>query len=454
MKNFLHTCSLLLSVVGFCQIPTANLIAYYPFCGNANDMSGHGLNGTVNGATLTFDRFGQANSAYNFNGINSYIDLPSSSFVGLDVYSYSMWIKPGSNAGTGFVAYSVGTAGGTNCLTMNYNAPSIFAGSYNLGNNPVQSYVYSPALPNINNWIHVVVTRDMSTLKLYVNSALAQQFSAANTSGQSADYGTAPHRAAFGTRSNLSYYFPGQIDDARIYSSVLSQNDVNALYNESSTTISVSSGTICYGDSFFLVPSGASSYTYSSGSALVSPTSTSIYTVTGNNGSNCIVSSTATVTVYPQFSISVNSGTVCNGGLFFLDANGANAYIFPNNSPFVSPNSTSVYTVTGINGWNCRSSSTATVTVYDCTGIEQLFIGKEITIHPNPSSGSFIIKLDAIVKGAGRFTLLDLQGRIIRTYFLEGDELKIDNVSKGCYVGELTVYEKVLFKKKILITDE
>ena len=40
------------------------LVAYYPFNGNANDYSGNGHNGTVTGATLTTDRFGNPNSAY------------------------------------------------------------------------------------------------------------------------------------------------------------------------------------------------------------------------------------------------------------------------------------------------------------------------------------------------------------------------------------------------------
>ena len=43
------------------------LVAYYPFNGNANDESGNGYNGTVYGATLTYDRFGNPNSAYSFN---------------------------------------------------------------------------------------------------------------------------------------------------------------------------------------------------------------------------------------------------------------------------------------------------------------------------------------------------------------------------------------------------
>jgi hypothetical protein len=55
------------------------LVAYYPFDGNTNDESGNQLHGTVyNGASLTEDRFGDTDSAYYFDGINSNkIDLPS-----------------------------------------------------------------------------------------------------------------------------------------------------------------------------------------------------------------------------------------------------------------------------------------------------------------------------------------------------------------------------------------
>ena len=44
-------------------VPTNGLVGYWPFNGNANDESGNGNNGTVNGATLTTDRFGNSNSA-------------------------------------------------------------------------------------------------------------------------------------------------------------------------------------------------------------------------------------------------------------------------------------------------------------------------------------------------------------------------------------------------------
>jgi hypothetical protein len=52
-------------------VPSNGLVGYWGFNGNANDQSGNGNNGTVNGATLTSDRFGNNNSAYSFDGSNT-----------------------------------------------------------------------------------------------------------------------------------------------------------------------------------------------------------------------------------------------------------------------------------------------------------------------------------------------------------------------------------------------
>ena len=57
---------------------TNGLVAYYPFSGDASDKSGNGNDGTVYGATLTVDRFGNPNSAYAFDGISSFISMPDS----------------------------------------------------------------------------------------------------------------------------------------------------------------------------------------------------------------------------------------------------------------------------------------------------------------------------------------------------------------------------------------
>lgn len=75
------------------QIPTNGLVGYWPFNGNSNDVSGNNLNGVVNGAVITSDRFGNENSAYAFDG-NSYIEIapsPSINTANLDAVSISIW---------------------------------------------------------------------------------------------------------------------------------------------------------------------------------------------------------------------------------------------------------------------------------------------------------------------------------------------------------------------------
>ncbi len=59
-------------------VPSNGLVGYWPFNGNANDESGIGNNGTINGATLTSDRFGNSNSAYYFNGNQENIKIQNS----------------------------------------------------------------------------------------------------------------------------------------------------------------------------------------------------------------------------------------------------------------------------------------------------------------------------------------------------------------------------------------
>lgn len=84
---------------GFTQ-PIAGLVAYYPFSGNADDVSGHGLNGTVLGATLTTDRFGTPNAAYYFGGDTQRIVVPKSSAFNLDSITMCAWVSYDTGSGT------------------------------------------------------------------------------------------------------------------------------------------------------------------------------------------------------------------------------------------------------------------------------------------------------------------------------------------------------------------
>lgn len=136
-------------------------------------------------------------------------------------------------------------------------------------------------------------------------------------------------------------------------------------------SISVNSSTICAGQTATLIASGAATYTWDSGSNSnplnVNPSSTTIYTITGTAGT-CNGVNTATVTVNPTPTITVNNASLCSGVTATLIANGANTYTWSTNangnSINVNPSSTTIYTVSGTDANGCTNNTTSTVNIY------------------------------------------------------------------------------------------
>ncbi|MDI1354606.1 MAG: T9SS type A sorting domain-containing protein [bacterium] len=125
--------------------------------------------------------------------------------------------------------------------------------------------------------------------------------------------------------------------------------------------VSVNSGSICEGDSFVMIPSGAFSYTFSNGSATVSPLTSSSFTISGESVEGCLSANSAvsdlTVNLVPV--ISVNSASICSGTSFTMIPSGASTYIFSNGSSVVSPLTNASYSVTGTSAEGCLSSNIA-----------------------------------------------------------------------------------------------
>jgi hypothetical protein len=96
--NFLSIVFLIIfSLRGYSQsvpsyVPTNGLVGWWGFNGNAQDGSGNGNHGTVNGATLTTDRFGNQNGAYFFNH-NDEILTPFNTISGRQPRTFSFWMK-------------------------------------------------------------------------------------------------------------------------------------------------------------------------------------------------------------------------------------------------------------------------------------------------------------------------------------------------------------------------
>jgi len=216
------------------QVYSNCLLSHYPFNGNANDIvSNH--HGTVNGAVLTQDRFGNPNSAYRF--IDDYISIPHQPFF-LPNYSYAMWVRPLAHpsAGNAFIYFSVGGIGGDQNVQIENNQNNYALGyltgftitAYNINGN-LRAGVATGSLPKLGEWYHVVCTRDTNFYKIYLNGCLVSV--SKNLNGSLPFYGNSAHAAKIGSRNDGSKPFNGDLDDVRIYNCALTPNEIAALYN-------------------------------------------------------------------------------------------------------------------------------------------------------------------------------------------------------------------------------
>ncbi|MBN8692675.1 MAG: SBBP repeat-containing protein [Bacteroidetes bacterium] len=170
-------------------------------------------------------------------------------------------------------------------------------------------------------------------------------------------------------------------------------------------TITATNGNICIGSSFTITPGGAASYTFSSGSNIVTPTVNTTYSISGTSAFGCVSNTPAisSISVNPLPVISVNSGTICQGKSFTLTPSGAITYTYSSGSSIVSPIITSSYSVTGSSALGCKSSTPAisNVVVNSAPSISansgSICTGKSFTIVPSGantytiSGGNFIV---------------------------------------------------------------
>lgn len=201
-------------------IPTNGLVAYYPFNGNANDESGNGNNGTVNGATLTTDRFGNPNSAYSFDG-NDYIDCGSSVGDFSGNFSINVWIQT-TDATQDMILSKYQNA--SNLWYLDKTNSSSFVLSTPDENIDLNGFVSV----NDGNWYMITVINDGINLSIYVNNT----FDTSTSIGSYNGFSTSANLYIGGRQIASTLRFNGKIDDIRIYNRDLTTEEITLLYNE------------------------------------------------------------------------------------------------------------------------------------------------------------------------------------------------------------------------------
>jgi hypothetical protein len=234
-------------------LPTNGLVGWWPFNGNANDESGNGNNGTVNGAMLTTDRFGNANRAYSFNGISDNIILNSLNISDLSViiwFEKSSTLNTNPNNGHPPIGAELIGQGTQHQPNVTYSDFAFGLSSYgssteyfsfensDLNNFTWTDYQLGSTQSLSSNWNCAVFTIQDSTIQLFINGQLTTSQILANAIFHSGAPLSIGARSVFQPFSGVgtSNFFSGNIDDIGIWNRALTQQEITDLYN----------GNICY----------------------------------------------------------------------------------------------------------------------------------------------------------------------------------------------------------------
>ena len=270
-------------------VPKDGLVGWWPFNGNANDESGNGNHGTVNGASLTEGNDGKTNSAFNFLQ-NQYIEIKSLNQNNINGYTISAWFKKSMNNANTDGAILSGSYPGQSPGGLRLNMGTINRFQWQVEDYPGQNGILQMAPGDEKNycddkWHSVVSTFSSpnglissSAFKIYVDGNLVQTISN-HTNWPTWDTTTyAPINNgnrniiignSGGNYFNYSNSFLGSLEDIGIWNRALSEKEISDLYagNKdcsylSTTIIPDGNTTFCVGNYVNLKTEVNSNYTY------------------------------------------------------------------------------------------------------------------------------------------------------------------------------------------------
>ncbi len=203
------------------------LIAYYPFNGNAQDESGNGFHASeIISATLTEDKDGNPNSAYDFDGIEDKIIIPN---IGLNFgqdFTITYWFQPNDLSTKQWLFGNRYTTSGEDGNGMESN---IFENKLEFFG--PENITLSKELSN-NDWQFVAYTKDNYVLpdlyqyKLYHNGTIVDNRYSAKTLNNINPWSI----GALFNQNDWKEHFNGKIDEIMIYQRSLSDDEIKDLY--------------------------------------------------------------------------------------------------------------------------------------------------------------------------------------------------------------------------------
>lgn len=393
------------------HVPTNGLIGWWPFSGNANDSSGNNNNGTVMGATLTTDRFGNTNSAYQFDGSSSYITIPNSSSLQSPGYRLSMtaWVNLAgySLVGQPFNPILSKNNDGANAymyrFTVNFVGLGFYASVNNWNNN---TGGFGDTLIN-SEWYLLTAVLDSNISYFYLNDSLiGTQVFATNITTD--NYPLEIGRDMPG----ITEIFNGKIDDVGIWNRALTQQEINNLYNGCQISVN---------------------------------TQPASQTININNDAQFIAGSYDPGATY-QWQTDLGGG--------FQNLNSSGQFSGTNDDTLIISNATmsnnnQLFRCIISSGTCTDTSSIAVLTVVNNVGVNEIAQSNLYSIYPNPAQHLINVKADSKLLGS-IYNIYDNIGKIVLTGRINTENTSIDlgNLASGAYL--LNVGENLNRKFKVI----
>jgi uncharacterized protein (TIGR02145 family) len=210
-------------------VPPNGLVGWWPFNGNANDESGNGNHGMVNGATLAADRFGNAGKAYSFDGVNDDIQVSNLSDT-FNAFTISIWFN---QTISGHLFDFGNEQLGCNNPFSNRIGINDFGAvgklAFSLDCNYGQA-IKASYFSNQSGWNYLTASWNGSVLKMFLNDTLISS----NPSNVNEVRIFQNDIKKFGSRyqplNNNQVNFGGLLDDIAIYNRALTAAEVQQLY--------------------------------------------------------------------------------------------------------------------------------------------------------------------------------------------------------------------------------
>jgi len=248
-------------------IAATNLVAYFPFeSATAAIETGTGITyGKISGAgTFAVGRRGNAYKGSTTAGYLEFNLATSNIFTSMSEYTYSAWIKCPKPTNGAAAAFSL-NGGDANMGNLDFiiesgsNADSLALKSY-LFNSATNwkgqdFYLHNKAFSS-DKWVHIVSSYNKTTSKMsyYANGVFVKsqvKFSDGEVNGVqpllgALTFGTGMTKLDIGAWWKLAagtatdswmVYYPGLIDELRIYNKALTDAEVKALYDAEITVI-------------------------------------------------------------------------------------------------------------------------------------------------------------------------------------------------------------------------